>query len=49
MKTSMSSATKSIAAYGVYLILFIALPFLFIPNCQGPGHRELFWARVLSR
>jgi hypothetical protein len=32
----MSNAAKSILAYGVYLILFLGLPFLLIPNLLLP-------------
>jgi len=48
----MSSAAKSIVAYGVYLILFIALPFLFIPNLLlplvGMSTPTDVWIRVLG-
>lgn len=52
MKTPMSSAAKSIVAYGVYLIFFIALPFLFIPDLLlplvGMSAPTDVWIRVLG-
>ena len=52
MRTPMSSAARSSAVYGIYLILFIALPFLCIPDLLLPlvgmsGHNDV-WIRVLG-
>ena len=52
MKTSMSNAAKSIAAYGVYLIIGIALPFLFVPErvlpLVGMAAPTDVWIRVMA-
>ena len=52
MRTPMSNAAKSIVAYGAYLILFIALPFLFLPGLLlplvGMSAPTDVWVRVLG-
>ena len=52
MNTSMSSAARSIVAYGIYLILAIALPFLFLPTLLlplvGMAPPTDVWIRVLG-
>jgi hypothetical protein len=52
MNTSMSSAARSIVAYGFYLILAIALPFLFLPTVLlplvGMAPPTDVWIRVLG-
>jgi hypothetical protein len=52
MKTPLSNAAKSVLAYGLYLVLFNALPFLLAPNLllplvgmQAPTD---VWVRVLG-
>ena len=52
MNTSMNSAARSIVAYGIYLILGIAIPFLFLPNILlplvGMTPPSDVWIRVLG-
>jgi hypothetical protein len=52
MNMSMSSAARSIVVYGVYLILAIALPFLFLPQVLlplvGMAPPTDVWIRVLG-
>ena len=52
MNMSMNSAARSIVAYGVYLILAIALPFLFLPTVLlplvGMAPPTDVWIRVLG-
>ena len=52
MKTHLSPAAQSVFVYGLYMIAFIALPFLFLPDLLLPligmsGHNDV-WIRVLG-
>ena len=52
MKNPMSNAAKSIVAYGIYLVVCLALPFLLIPNILlplvGMPAPTDVWVRVLG-
>ena len=52
MKNPLSNAAKSIVAYGIYLVVCLALPFLLIPNLLlplvGMPAPTDVWVRVLG-